>query len=662
MLRRIVSLIGLTVLALTVLIQPQTGGVARARNAPNDQFVRRDGNVLRLDGKQFRFAGTNNYYLMYKSRAMVDDVLSAAAANDFAVVRTWGWLDIGNQDGSNSVAGKADNVYFQYWDGTQPAYNDGADGLQRLDYVVAKAKAEGVRLVIPFTNNWRDFGGMDQYVRWRGGQYHDQFYTDPLIRQWYKNWIAHLLNRTNSITGIKYKDEPAIMAWELANEPRCIGSGVYPRSSACTEQTLIAWADEMSTFIKSIDQNHLVSVGDEGFYCVAGSTDWTENCNEGGDTLAFTRLPHIDVMSFHLYPDHWGKDALWGMDWIKRHIRDAKSIGKPVMLGEFGWRDKATRNRVYKKWTDAFFKSGGQSGGDGALYWILSGKQDDGSLYGDYDGFTVYASDPVFITLGNFAQIMNANRSMVFPPVADHDAATTEFETPATLSPADNDVAYGGATLPVSTIDLDPAAAGRQTSRSTSGGTFTLDPRGTVLFTPNAGFAGRATISYTITDSSARHSNVANLVVSVKPDPNGALVLFSFESGTEGWGPASWEIGKGTAAQSAAYQTKDSYSLEMTVVSEGWFGVTFAPPADLSGKTRLKFDIKAGGAGTSTDLALQTGDSYTWTQYVGTWVESGSATTIDIDLLSQNAEFNKVQALYLYLKPGTHYIDFVRVE
>ncbi|MDI5787504.1 cellulase family glycosylhydrolase [Bacillus licheniformis] len=66
-----------------------------------------------------------------------------------------------------------------------------------------------------------------------------------------------MLNRVNTYNGVKYKDDPAIMAWELANEPRV--------QSDRTGNTLVEWADEMSEFIKSIDQNHLVAVGDEGF-------------------------------------------------------------------------------------------------------------------------------------------------------------------------------------------------------------------------------------------------------------------------------------------------------------------------------------------------------------------------------------------------------------
>ena len=68
------------------------------------------------------------------------------------------------------------------------------------------------------------------------------------------------------------------------------------------------------------------------------------------------------------------------------------------MLGEFGWSDKATRNPVYQHWTDAW--SSGPAA-TVALYWILSGNQDDGTLYPDYDGFTVYCPSPVCTTITN---------------------------------------------------------------------------------------------------------------------------------------------------------------------------------------------------------------------------------------------------------------------
>jgi len=626
-------------------------------------FVKRVGAVLRMNKQPFRFAGSNNYYLMYKSQFMVDDVLETAAANDFTVMRVWGSLDIGNQDGSNSIHGKADGVYFQYWDGSKPAYNDGEDGLKRLDYVIYKAGQVGVKLIIPFVNNWSAFGGIDQYVRWRGGQYHDDFYTDPVIRQWYKNWIKHLLNRWNTYTGIQYKNDPTIMVWELANEPRCKGSGNYPTSSTCTTETLINWADDVSRYIKSIDGKHLVSVGDEGFYCLEGASDWTENCGEGVDTLAFARLEKVDILSFHLYPDHWGKDAAWGTQWIERHIADARAIGKPVILGEYGWQTKSTRNVVFKEWTDTFFNQGG----NGALYWILSGREDNGAYYADYDGFTVYCPSPVCITLGNFARMMKQRAAMEFPPVADQDSAVTEFETPVTLVPVANDITYGGAVLLPETIDLDPSTPAQDTSVAVYGGVFTLQPDFSVRFTPDAGFSGNSQAAYTIQDSAGRLSNPANLLVTVKPNPTGAVMLFSFETGTEGWAPASWNDA-GTVEQSTDFASDGTHSLKINATNGGWFGVIFPSPVDLTGKSFLKMEIQTQSAGTSRAVALQVGDSWTWCQSDWGWINSGTTTTVEIDLVAVGngcgvSDWSRVRTIYVWFSGGgSFYMDAVRAE
>lgn len=648
------------VLALIILSQPFSApGVSAVQGS---DFVKQAGPELRLHGKLFRFAGSNNYYLIYKSQFMVDEVLNAAAAQGFRVIRVWGAIDIGNQDGSNSIRGKADGVYTQYWGGSVPAYNDGDDGLKHLDYVIYKAGQLGIKLVIPFVNNWNDFGGMDQYVRWRGGQYHDEFYTDPLIRSWYKDWIAHLLERTNTYNGLKYRNDPTIMTWELANEPRCLSAGAYPRSPNCTTQTLIAWADEMSTYIKSIDDKHLVSVGDEGFYCVPNPTDWTENCGEGIDSLAFASLENVDVMSFHLYPDLWGKDVSWGTQWIQRHFQDARALDKPAMLGEFGLQDKSMRNPNYKTWTDTVFASGGA----GALYWILSGKQDDGSLYPDYDGFTVYCPSPVCTTISNFGAMMKANQPLTFPPVADVDTAVTEFNTSVILDPPTNDITYGGATIVLNSLDLDPATAGQQTTLLVAAGIFAAYSDGSVIFTPSDGFNGVAQASYTIRDSANRISNAATLTVTVKPNPTTAILLASFETGTEGWGSANWQTNAGVVEQSADYASQGSYSLKVTTADGGWFGVVYGVPINLTGKTHLKFEIKALGTGTSQNAAIQVGANWDWCQGTWGWINPNTTTTVDIDLLNlgcTSPDLSQVHSVYVWFSGGgVFYLDNVRAE
>lgn len=319
--------LGAVIATAAVAASTITGIASPATAAPNSDspFVQARGTHLTLAGKTYEFAGTNNYYLGYKSAAMVDAVLDDAASAGFDVIRTWGSQDYQNPDGSGSVHQNFEGVWYQAWDDATgaPTINTGEDGLEKLDYVIAEAADRGIRLVIPFTNNWNAFGGMDQYVRWGqtaglGTDTHVDFYTDPTIRGWFQSWISTLLNRVNTITGVAYKDDPTIMAWELANEPRCTSAGAYPNGD-CDVDTITTWADEMSTYVKSIDTNHLLTAGDEGFFC-RDESDWTlaakygasefgegfgEDCADGVDTIALASLPNIDMMSFHLYPDHW---------------------------------------------------------------------------------------------------------------------------------------------------------------------------------------------------------------------------------------------------------------------------------------------------------------------------------------------------------------------
>ena len=48
------------------------------------------------------------------------------------------------------------------------------------------------------------------------------------------------------------------MAWELMNEPRCAGD--------FSGSKLQHWIDRTAEFLKSVDPNHLVTVGTEGFF------------------------------------------------------------------------------------------------------------------------------------------------------------------------------------------------------------------------------------------------------------------------------------------------------------------------------------------------------------------------------------------------------------
>ena len=590
------------------------------------------------------------------------------------MVRTWGFLDIGKSDGNDSVdgSGKKNGVFFQsYNGGLLPSINEGEDGLKHLDYAVYKAGQLGIKLVIPFTNNWTAFGGMDQYVKWRGSTHHDDFYTDPVIRAWYKWWMFRLMFHKNAYTGVRYVNDPTILMWELANEPRCKGSGLYLPTAGCTPATVTRWADEMSSFMKFFDRQHLVGVGDEGFYNGTGS-DWTENGGEGVDSLALAKLPHIDVMSAHLYPDSWSKTADWGTNWIERHLKDAKTVGKPFFLGEFGVQDKATRDAVYRTWTGKIGAGGGND-----LFWMLAdqqgGEQGAGSYYPDYDGFTVYCPSSTCTLLSQHAQ-RQAGQPVTPAPVTADDAATLTTGQSTVLNVLANDYAAAGQSLDPASVDLDPAAPGVQTSKTVGSGTFTAQPDGRVRFTSSgAGISFSA--FYTVQDHLGQTSNVAALTVEV---PGGAAgggtqTLFSFEDGTQGWAPGTWQTGAGSVTQTTAFHTEGSAGLHVSAQgSGGWYGLDLPAPLDLTGKTHLKFDLKTGVAGTSQNVALKVGDSYQWCQ-LPTWgyVNANTTTTLDINLSAafdclsagqQPLDAAHIRSLFIFFSAGEFDLDNVRAE
>ncbi|MEU1972707.1 cellulase family glycosylhydrolase [Microbacterium sp. NPDC019599] len=663
-------------MALGVATAALVGVATPASAAPASQFIKAKGSQLQLAGKTYEFAGTNNYYLGYKSPAMVDAVLDDAKAAGFDAIRTWGSQDYQNPDGTGSVHQNFEGVWYQAWDAAagKPVVNTGADGLQKLDYAIAEAGERGLKLVIPFTNNWNAFGGMDQYVRWAGLDEHADFYTDPTIKSWFKSWIETLLNRTNSITGVMYKDDPTILSWELANEPRCTSAGVYPNGT-CDTSTITGWANEMSTYVKSIDKNHLLSAGDEGFFCRPDS-QWTltqkygasgygpgfgENCADGVDTIALASLKNIDWMSMHLYPDHWKTTVDWGTGWITEHARAAAKIGKPVYLGEFGVMDKATRMPTYKKWLETIRLTGV----DGTLYWMLASRQDDGTLYSDYDGFTVYCPSPVCTLMSAQAKLVPLSVSgakTLLQTIADDDAVTIQRDTTATVDILANDVSLS---IPIrkSTLDLDPAASGRQTSATVAGGSLEVNADSTVLFTPTPGYTGKAAFPYAVGNGVT--TSTATLTITVRPAPGDPVVVASWESGVEGWAPANWQSDPGALSTGPAGATDGESALQVT--SNGaWFGSPADNPTlDLSTRASIEFDITTASAGTSVAVAVRSGESWSWCQSGWTWIPENTSQIVAVPLDTFGCDASTLTSVHdvlVYFNAGTFSIDRLTVK
>ncbi|XP_074296215.1 mannan endo-1,4-beta-mannosidase 2-like [Silene latifolia] len=348
------------------------GGVGNMFKQQNYSFVARVGHQLMLDGKPFYINGWNSYWLMDHAvddfnKPKVNEMLLAGSKMGLTVCRTWAFNDAAYHALQISP-GQFDEQSFQ-----------------ALDYVIAEARRNGVRLILSLVNNLQAYGGKAQYVKWAWEEgvgissSNDSFFFDPSIQTYFKNYITTVLTRKNTITGIEYRDDPIILAWELINEPRCM--------SDPSGDTLQEWIKEMSKFIKAIDEKHLVTIGLEGFYDSKNSksalnpSEWTGAT--GSDFIRDNDLPSIDFASIHVYPDQWLasenlEDKLeFVKKWLLTHIEDGdKRLKKPVVLTEFGLSsgnkdfDPSHRDKLNKLVFDIIYKSAKRNkAGAGSFIW-----------------------------------------------------------------------------------------------------------------------------------------------------------------------------------------------------------------------------------------------------------------------------------------------------
>ncbi|KAK8517255.1 hypothetical protein V6N13_092538 [Hibiscus sabdariffa] len=344
----------------------------------------------------FYVNGWNSYWLMQESvwagpsRSRVSKMLKRGAEMGLTVCRTWAFND-----------GHGPNALQM----SPGVFNERA--FRGLDYVIVEARKHGIRLILSLVNNLNNFGGKAQYVRWAqeagnnvsSSSSTDSFFSDPMIKDYYKAYVKAILTRKNSLSGVKYVDEPSIFAWELMNEPRCASNSSAP--------ILQAWLTEMAAFVKSLDQKHLVTVGLEGFYghnttkgLDANPGEWAASL--GSDFIQNSAIKNIDFASVHAYPDSWiphhdmEAKARFLSQWVDSHISDGDHLlKKPVLFTEVGSlvhsnnQGVADKDILLKTVYDKIYESAKKrQAGAGALIWqlLVEGVEE----YGDRFSFVAW--------------------------------------------------------------------------------------------------------------------------------------------------------------------------------------------------------------------------------------------------------------------------------
>lgn len=370
---------------------PMGGGGSGPMGSP---FVSVDpaGPNFVVDGSNFYFVGSDNYTVPLMQAqgvacsatdACATSELDAMAASGVTVVRVYGTVECGGSGYINVADG---NVRCTQ-NSPGNVYNE--SGLAALDHTVAEAKSRGMKVSLVLVSNWRDSGGMDQYVQWANLSHHDDFYTDAGIKSTFKGFVSHLLGRVNTVTGVAYADEDAIMSLDLADDPRCQGS-VYVTSPQCSNATIKAWADEMAQYVKSIDSHHLVTLGVAGFVngadgnypnivAALGAGSWAAN-GSSGDFTATLDIASLDYATYQWYPEYWSLMGGAFTAWATDHITAAAAHGKPAVV-QFGELQRAIRPATFEGWLGTIDSMNGA----GAIV-----KAVHSNPYPDYDSFGVF--------------------------------------------------------------------------------------------------------------------------------------------------------------------------------------------------------------------------------------------------------------------------------
>ena len=306
-------------------------------------FVTVENGKLYRDGKPYTFIGANYWYgaiLGSKGRGgdrkrlnrELDELKRLGITNLRILV---------GSDGEEGIKWKVSPVL-------QPApsmYNDAI--LDGLDYLMMQLQRRGMVAVLYLNNSWEWSGGYGFYLEHAGAgkalqpnevgysayiKYASQFSTNKQAQELFFNHLRFILKRTNRYTKKRYVDDPAIMSWQICNEPRAFDKSVLPQFEE--------WLGKAAAMMKSIDKQHLVSIGSEGaFGCEVDYDSWHRICAD----------PNVDYCNIHIWPYNWRwvqKDSLSQnlqrakdntKEYIDRHLAICAKINKPLVMEEFGF-------------------------------------------------------------------------------------------------------------------------------------------------------------------------------------------------------------------------------------------------------------------------------------------------------------------------------------
>ena len=306
-------------------------------------FVKVDNGHFVRDGKPYYYVGTNFWYgaILGSEGQGGDRERLARELDEMKRIGIDNLRILVGSDGERGFKTKVEPT-LQIAPGV---YNDTI--LAGLDYLLMEMGKREMVAVLYLNNSWEWSGGYGFYLEHAGEgrqprpdevgysafmKAMSKYATNEKAHQLFYDYVRFIISRTNRYTGLKYTDDPAIMSWQIGNEPRAFSKDALPAFEK--------WLAEASSLIRSLDGNHLISVGSEGSWgCENDLGSWARICADR----------NIDYCNIHLWPYNWSwakRDSLIEhlprscnntKEYINQHLAVCDTINKPLVMEEFGY-------------------------------------------------------------------------------------------------------------------------------------------------------------------------------------------------------------------------------------------------------------------------------------------------------------------------------------
>ncbi|MBC8592943.1 beta-mannosidase [Oscillospiraceae bacterium N12] len=306
-------------------------------------FVKVENGHFILDGKPCYYVGTNFWYgaILASEGEGGNRKRLNAELDSLAAIGVDNLRILVGADGENGVTAKVEPTLQK----APGVYNDTI--LAGLDYLLLELNKRDMKAILYLNNSWEWSGGYGQYLEWAGygkapipavdgwnnfQEFVRQYQKCDAAKELFANHVRSIVTRTNRYTNQKYIDDPAIMAWQIGNEPRAFGEE--------NKVSYALWIQDVASLIRELDPNHLISTGSEGYQGTEGDIQLWELIHS---------YQNIDYMTIHIWPYNWGwakKDDLAGtLDYsieqteiyIRQHLAIAEKYRKPLVIEEFGF-------------------------------------------------------------------------------------------------------------------------------------------------------------------------------------------------------------------------------------------------------------------------------------------------------------------------------------